>query len=120
MIKDAESFVYETLINDAGVRTYTDSVTPMIIPQEVTGNAITFFRISTEVFNVLCEGEAGGEYANMQIDFWGKQYLETINMFNAGRKALEATGKAMFMNRHDERDAASANYRVAAEFKVYS
>jgi hypothetical protein len=44
---DAESFIYETLSNEAEVLAYTASVTAMVIPEDVTGAAITFCRLST-------------------------------------------------------------------------
>jgi hypothetical protein len=116
---DAENFIYETLINDAGVKAYTNSVTAMLIPQEVKGSAITFFRVSTEPFNTLCVEEAVSEFVTMQIDFWGSEYRKTISMYEAGRRALETTGKAELMNRHDEKDTENGYYRVITEFKIF-
>jgi hypothetical protein len=115
---DAENFILNTLKNDDAVKTYTESITAMIIPQDVHGSAITYFRVSSEPLNTLC-GVGASEFVNMQVDFWGTQYREVVEMFKAGRDALVATGKAIITNRHDERDEASGYYRVIAEFRIF-
>jgi hypothetical protein len=116
---DAESFIYETLSNDAGVLAYTSSVTAMVIPEDAAGAAITFCRLSTVPLNSLCVNDSVSEFANMQIDFWGTQYRETIEMFYAARRALELAEKAVFTNRRDEKDAKTGYYRIISEFKIY-
>jgi hypothetical protein len=100
------------------------SITAMIIPQEILGDAITYFRVSTEPLEALCIDEDedendDAEFVLMQIDFWGREYNRAVELFSTAKKALRRTGKAIFIDRRDERDLESNFYRITTEFKIF-
>jgi hypothetical protein len=81
---------------------HIDNVAALLMPQEVNNSAVGYSRTSTEPVNTVCgqPGESG--FVTMQIDFWADDYQTAVDMYEAGKVALEGLGRILFTVRRKD------------------
>lgn len=114
---DAERLIMSTLTKDPAVSSKTKNITAMVMPQKVVTPSVTFYRVSTSPMNVLCGG-IPAEYVHMQVDIWGKDYQDTVDLFRAVNAAITGTGKAEYTDRQDWLED-TKYYRITAEYMIF-
>jgi len=105
-----EKAVYQAL------KSVTSKVTPLMLPQNTTYPAITYFNVTPVPINHL-KGESTTQNARIQVDIWAESYTEVKSLYLQVKTAMSAI--SLFIGANEVYEDKTKLYRLSLDFSVW-
>lgn len=95
----------------------TDKVTPLMLPQNATYPAITYFNVTPVPINHL-KGESDTQNARIQVDIWAESYSEVKSLYLEVKTSMSAIS-SLFLGANEVYEDETKLYRLSLDFSVW-